>query len=181
MGYSAIGSAQDMIKSLERKGYLLKSSKGQARALVLTDKVSPPPQVNASGDVFHVPRLGRIPAGDSLEALSAPDGHLAVSTSLLPRNTNSDELYALKAQGQSMLGAGILDGDWLIVVSQKRPEKGSIVAALLDGNEATVKTLCHDKNRGWFLRPENPNFQPIYASDREFSIMGKVVAVQRQL
>ena len=77
-----------------------------------------------------------------------------------------------------MIGAGILDGDWLVVSSQQTAPANSIVVARLEG-EATVKRLMKDRSRGWFLKPENTAFKPVYAEDRSFEIIGRVIALQR--
>jgi repressor LexA len=98
---------------------------------------------------------------------------------MLPKPKPSrDSLFALKAKGESMVGAGILDGDWLVVASQQTAPANSIVVARLEG-EATVKRLMKDRSRGWYLKPENPAFKPVYAEDRQFEIIGRVVALQR--
>ena len=186
MGYKAVGSAQDVIASLRRKGYL-EAPKGQkARAFIITDKArrslpSTPSSLFIDQDSVSIPQLGSVPAGLPLEAIEDSAGSLKVSLSLLPRPLPSlDKLFALQASGLSMIEAGILDGDWLVVKSQEDAKEGNIVVALVDG-DATVKRLCQDKHEGWFLKAENPNFDPIFAKDSEFRIIGRVVALQRTI
>jgi repressor LexA len=77
-----------------------------------------------------------------------------------------------------MVQAGILDGDWLIVHKQNEAPPGTIVVAQVEGS-ATVKRLVYDKLQGWFLKPENPDFEEIYAERVPFEILGRVVALQR--
>ena len=79
-----------------------------------------------------------------------------------------------------MVGAGILDGDFLVVKVNNDPKKSSIVVARLDG-DVTVKRLMHDDKSGWYLKPENPRFKNIYASNDQFEVIGEVVALQRAL
>ena len=185
MSYSAIGSAQDVIAALRRKGYLEEPTKQSARSLKPTFAAK---DLLESADVdeddpftFALPCLGAVPAGNPLEAVEERVGTLRISKSMIPRPTPPrDSLFALRAKGESMIGAGILDGDWLVVASQKSVAPQSIVVARVDG-DATVKRLMKDKTRGWFLKPENPTFRPIYADERPFDIIGRVVALQRSL
>ena len=91
-----------------------------------------------------------------------------------------DELFAVRTFGNSMIEAGILDGDWLVVKVQKEAEPGSVVVARVDG-DVTCKRLMNDLKKGWFLKPENPEFSPIYAKDESFEIVGRVIALQRTI
>lgn len=88
------------------------------------------------------------------------------------------DLFMLRVVGESMKDAGILDGDWVVVRSQKVAEVGEFVAALLDGEEATVKEFHRDSSGVWLL-PHNDAFSPIPGDEAE--IMGKVVSVMRKL
>lgn len=183
MGYSSIGSAQDVVAALRKKGYLQNHATQRARALLVTDKGL---QHGRQDDGYHfdddntfaIPCLGQIPAGNPVEAIAERVGVLRLSKSLLPK-VKPDGLYALQASGLSMINAGICDGDWLVVESTEEAKKGQIVVAELEG-EATVKRLEQDP-RGWFLKPENPDFSPIYACDVLFKVVGRVVALQRAM
>lgn len=185
MGYKAIGSAQDVVSALRRKGYLAQPSKQAARALLLTDKArfheDNHSEALNSIDVWSVPCLGAVPAGNPLEAIEEQVGTLVIAPELLPRpRPQAERLFALRAEGDSMIGAGIVNGDWLVIHSQAHADPGQIVVARVDG-EATVKRLMQDP-RGWFLQPENTQFQPIYAEDASsFEVIGRVVALQRSL
>lgn len=182
MGYSAVGSAQDIVESLRRKGYLTSEERRCARSLLLTDKgkmavgasLTPPHH-----ETLLIPMLGRVPAGAPVEAIEYQEGHLRINTSILPKpRPKSRDLFALQATGLSMIGAGILDGDWLIVKSTEIALPGSIVVARL-GEDVTVKRLMKDELRGWYLKPENSDFQNIYPTPGRFSLIGLVVALQR--
>ena len=185
MKYSAIGSAQDVIAALRRKGYLEEPTKQSARALKPTfaarDLLDDSYKDEDDPFTYILPCLGSVPAGNPIEAVEERVGTLRISKSMIPRPVPpQDSLFALRAKGESMIGAGILDGDWLVVASQKSVPPLSIVVARLDG-DATVKRLMKDKTRGWFLKPENPTFRAIYADEKPFDIIGRVVALQRSL
>lgn len=186
MGYSAIGSAQDLAKALQKKGFLSAADRQAARHNLL-----PTPKAFSNlgfsdisagiPDSFLIPCLGEVPAGSPLEAIGEKVGQILVSPHLLPKPTPKPEsLFALKAKGDSMIGAGILDGDWLVVKSVQEAQKGDIVVARLH-DEATVKTLAKDKKEGWYLQPENTKYKAIYASEQPFEVVGKVISVQRFL
>lgn len=190
MGYKAIGSAQDVIKALRKKGFLAYPEKQSARSLSLTNKArsikkdffsaaSRARELDETSGVCVVPCLGTVPAGNPLEAIEARIGTLCIFESALARPKPSPEkLFAVRAQGVSMIDAGILDGDWLIVSSQNEAEVGSVVIARLDG-DVTCKRLMRGKSGDWFLKPENRDFREIYARDSGFEIIGRVVALQR--
>lgn len=183
MGYSAVGSAQDLISALRRKGFLEEPSKQAARAIVPTvaarDMLSDDEEESEDPFTFALPCLGAVPAGNPLEAVEDRVGTLRISKSMIAKPIPpKDSLFALRAKGESMIGAGILDGDWLVVASQQSAPTNSIVVARVEG-EATVKRLMKDRARGWYLKPENPEFKPIFAEDRPFEVIGKVIALQR--
>ncbi len=185
MGYKAVGSAQDVIASLRKKGFITTPLKQAARSLILSDKGKAFYGVKLLGrqdltDSFLVPCLGAVPAGVPLEAIEDHSGYLRVSTSLLPRSVSHDNLFALQAKGLSMVHAGILDGDWLVIQQQPDAPSGTIVVAQV-GDSATVKRLCFEKRRGWYLKPENPDFHEIFADVEPFNVLGRVVALQRTM
>ena len=185
MGYSSIGSAQDVVAALRKKGFLQNHGAQKARNLLVTAEGAaygrPDEDLRSDDHSLAIPCLGKVPAGHPMEAIEERVGVLRVGYSFVggDRRLKGRKLYALQAEGESMIDAGILDGDWLVVRSQKEAERGDIVVARVDG-DATVKRLDRDSD-GWFLKPENPEFSPIYAKDLEFEIMGKVIALQRTL
>lgn len=185
MGYKAVGSAQDVIASLRKKGYIITPNKQTARSLALTDRSKEFYNVHLESldDSFSVPRLGSVPAGVPIESIEDFSGAIRISTYMLPRwAANSPEkLFALQAKGESMVHAGILDGDWLIVFQQSDAPSGTIVVAADIEGSSTVKRLMLDKSDGWYLKPENPAFKNRYAKDEPFTILGRVVALQRTL
>ncbi len=185
MGYKAVGSAQDVIASLRKKGYIITPNKQTARSLALTDRSREylSVQLDTQQDnSFLVPRLGSVPAGVPIEAIEDYSGSIRISDSMIPRWAANDpeKLFALQAKGASMIHAGILDGDWLVVFQQNDAPSGTIVVAEA-GGQATVKRLMQDKNDGWYLKPENPEFKNLYAKDSPFTVLGRVVALQRTM
>ncbi len=121
--------------------------------------------------VGWVPLLGRVEAGHPTEAVEDVEGHVPA-----PAGRADEGLFALRVQGRSMVGAGILPGDLVIVRRQPTADSGALVVALVDG-EATVKRLRRRDGRVE-LHPENPEFEVI-RSDREISVLGKVIEVRR--
>lgn len=183
MGYKAVGSAQDVIASLRKKGYIITPSKQTARSLALTDRSKEHYNVqleNQWDNSLLVPRLGSVPAGNPIESVEDFSGAIRISSNMLPRwaANKPEKLFALQAKGESMVYAGILDADWLIVAQQNDAPSGTIVVADSQGS-STVKRLMHDPENGWYLKPENPAFNNLYARDEAFTILGRVVALQR--
>jgi repressor LexA len=164
-GDVAVGTIQDHVRALIRKGYLEKEP-GVARGLRLAHHS---PSV-------HVPILGTVPAGSPLEALENNLGFLSIPAKW-PLKVKA-ELFALRVKGDSMIEAGILEGDYVIVKKQNSAENGEIVVAMIDG-EATVKTFSN-KNGKTRLLPANPRYSPIEIQEgSENWISGRVVSVQR--
>jgi repressor LexA len=162
-------SVFDLLKTLERKNYIRRGDRG-ARSLIVEGMR----RQRASGsDVVEVAIVGRIPAGQPIEAIEHDCGTVAVKRDLL----RGREAYALKVEGQSMVEAGILDGDYVIVRKQQTAEDGDIVVALIE-NEATLKRFYRD-GAGVRLEPANSSMRPIHVQSGEFRIQGKVVGVQR--
>ena len=168
VGLTSSSSVHAQLANLERAGYLRKDPT-KPRAMTLA--------TDARADGTAVPVLGRIAAGTPTLAAEHVEDYLAVPSEYL----RGGDHFALRVAGDSMIGAGILDGDMVVVHSQDQARDGEIVAALLPGpaeDEATVKRLGHDGPRAMLL-PENPAFQPLEMLDGR--ILGKVVAVLRRV
>ena len=166
-------SVYQQIVLLEKHGLVERTGSRRARGI----RVLAPAEdfIAPVRDVVEIPIRGRVPAGIPFLAEDNIEGHLQVDASLARRG----RLFALHVVGESMVGAGIQDGDHVIVREQPLAENGEIVVAQIDGDEATVKRLhlAHDHIE---LRPENPEFDPIVITqDRRLEIAGKVVSVQR--
>ena len=169
VGLTSSSSVHAQLATLERRGHLRKDPT-KPRAMALSDSH------RVQGVV--VPLVGRIAAGEPLLAEENVEDHLVV-----PMGYAGDaEHFALTVQGDSMVGAGILDDDVVIVRSGSTADDGAVIVALLPGpaeDEATVKRLKRTKGRV-MLVPENPSLKP-FEMDPEGRILGTVVAVLRKL
>ena len=156
----------DHLKALEKKGYIRRIGK---RAIEV---------INALGKTAliatrEVPVLGRIPAGKPFLSEENIEGYLA-----MPSDMGSGKLFALQVKGDSMTGAGIQDGDRVIVKQQGTAENGEIICALIEG-EATLKRFF--KNNGVItLKAENEKYAPILVSKGEFRVVGRVIGLIRK-
>jgi repressor LexA len=168
VGLTSSSSVHAQLANLERKGMLTKDAT-KPRAMTLSEP-------KADGAV--VPLLGRIAAGAPTLAAEHVEDHITVPQSFVSGNADH---FALRIAGDSMIGAGILDGDVVVIRSQSAADDGDVVAALLPGpaeDEATVKRLGHDGARVMLI-PENPTMKPFVMNDGR--ILGRVVGVLRRL
>ncbi len=169
-GFRAVQTARAHLERLVEQGRLA-VDRGRSRGYRLPGEAGGgPPRTRL------VPLLGRVPAGVLDEAVEDPDGYLPVDA----RGAVSDELFALRVRGESMVGAGILPGDTVIVRRQPTARTGDIVVALVD-HDATVKTFVSHGGGRVTLRPENPAFDPIEMDADAVVILGRVIEVRRTL
>ena len=158
------------MKGLEEAGVIVKAE-GKTRAISLPGVSKSPVAEELDSRANQVPVLGTVAAGSPILAQECIEDYLTFDTQGL-----SGEHFALRVRGESMLNAGILPGDLVVVHRQSEARNGEIVVALFE-DEATVKTLqCRDGHI-WLL-PENPDYEPIDGTHAE--IIGKVVAVVRR-
>ncbi len=148
------------LKHLEELGVIGKSA-GKGRAITLTEA----PMED------KIPIVGTVAAGTPILAQECIEDYLTFDT-----GGHSDEYFALRVRGESMLNAGILPDDLVVVRRQQTANNGEIVVALL-GEEATVKRLSRKDGQIWLL-PENDDYQPIDGTEAQ--VLGKVTAVVRQ-
>lgn len=165
-------SVFDHLKALERKGYL-KRQATKSRSLQITDPASPGRRLPKPREV---PIVGRVAAGSPLLAVENLEGVV----SLPPEWTNGAEVFLLRVQGDSMVGAHILPGDLAVVRRQESAENGDIVVALVD-EEATVKRFQRSGTAVTLL-PENPAMAPLtLGPGARLEILGKVTGLFRRL
>lgn len=162
-------SVFELLQALQRKGQLRRGDLG-ARSLIVKGRL----QRHECG-CEEVRIVGRVRAGAPIEAIEDDWGTIAVKKDLL----RGRPAFALKVDGNSMVEAGILDGDYVIVLKQETADDGEIVVALIDG-EATVKRFHREHNRVR-LDPANDTMKPIYVDSGELHLQGKIVAVHRVL
>lgn len=173
--FKSPNAVQEHLKALIRKGHLRRNP-NQWRGLEVVgfDKQK---KEAAQLSTVAVPLVGRVAAGTPILAEENIEGMISVDRSLVHRATN---LFALHVRGDSMIKAGIYDGDIVIAQQQSVSDNGDIVIALLD-DEATVKRF-YRKNRTIVLQPENDAIPIRKVTEREdFRILGKVVATLRKI
>lgn len=160
---SSLATVHKHIENLRTKGELRKVE-NQPRSIQLNN--------NKKSDLVEIPLLGTIAAGAPIEAIESPE------TISVPRSqlSKSGEHFALRVQGDSMLGEGIFDRDIVVIRKQPDAENGETVVALLNDNEVTLKKIYKEKNR-FRLQPANPNIKPIFVN--ELTIQGKATSVIR--
>ena len=163
VGIKSTSSVHEYLRRLENKGYIKKSS-GKSRALTLESGTS-----GEASKMKKVPILGKVTAGQPILAVENYDGFVDFPVSMARGKAN---LFALRVMGESMIEAGILDGDIVVVESKRYAVDGEIVVAMID-DEATVKRFFKDNGR-IRLQPANCTMQPIYA--KEVYVLGKVIA-----
>jgi len=168
--YKSSASARDLINWLVKHGYLERPRRGLSRNVVLPTGIAP------KGKQISVPILGSVQAGAL--ALAAEDvlGYLTVQTKY-----PAEEVFALRVRGESMIGAGLMPNDWVIVHRQPTAESGQIVVALIE-DEATIKTLKRGRGRGSpvELHPANPKFSVQRYDPDVVTILGRVIESRRQ-
>jgi repressor LexA len=183
VGLTSTSSVSFQLATLESKGYLRRDA-GRPRTVETTlperpfawpgDDLYEDPRINTSAqEMTHVPVIGRIAAGDPILAEESLEEIITLPRQLVGEGT----LFLLRVAGDSMIGAAIADGDWVVVRQQLEAENGDIVAAMIDG-ETTVKTFKRSGGHIW-LMPHNPAYTPIPAD--EACILGRLVAVLRRL
>ena len=155
------------VAKLKEKGYIQKEQ-GKSRTLRV-NAVSQPGEKST----VRVPLLGRVAAGNPVSAVETIEGYLDYP--MISRSWADDQLFALRVSGTSMIEAGILDGDIIIVRKTASALNGQIVVALIN-DEATVKTF-YKENGHFRLQPENPTMDPIIVDD--VVILGRVVSSMR--
>jgi repressor LexA len=158
------------LAALESKGFIHRHGGGAARGITVLHPMGLPHQAHAD----NVPVLGRIAAGAPILAEQNIERYVAVPDYL---TGGGGSYFALRVQGDSMIDAGIFEGDLVIVRSTTQANNGDIVVALT-GEEATVKRFIASGDT-MYLKPENPAYAPIPLS-QAWSIQGKVVALIRE-
>ncbi|MCI9353060.1 MAG: transcriptional repressor LexA [Lawsonibacter sp.] len=158
------------MKGLEEAGVIVKAE-GKTRAISLPGFPLGPVAEEVDPHANQVPVVGNVAAGSPILAQECIEDYLTFDTQGL-----SGEHFALRVRGNSMLGAGILPDDLVVVHRQQEARNGEIVVALFE-DEATVKTLHRDNGHIWLL-PENPEYQPIDGEGA--ALLGRVVAVIRR-
>ncbi len=159
-------SVHSHLETLEKNGYIRRDP-SKPRAIEIIDD-----GFNLSRrEVVNVPIVGTITAGQPILAVENLDGYFPIPTEYMP----NEETFMLKVKGESMINAGIFDGDKILVQRQSTASNGDIVVALIE-DSVTVKTFY--KENGYYrLQPENDTMEPIIVP--ELNILGKVIGLFR--
>ena len=174
VGLKSPASVHNHLKTLEELEFIRRDP-SKPRAIEILNKDS---QEDAMKDAFekemiHIPIVGRVTAGVPILAEENIEDYFPVPTSFI--RVKGKKLFMLEIDGESMLNAGINDGDYVIAQQQNTANNGEIVIALID-NRATVKRF-YKKSDYVELRPENPNYDPILV--KNVKLLGKVVGLFR--
>ena len=165
------------LDALEKKGYLNVESNASRGICVINDDMnSYDDSLNIRNEHFNkIPIVGRVAAGSPILAMENIDGSVIIDPAFIKK---AEDAFALRVQGDSMINAGIFEGDLVIVSPGDKGKNGDIIVAMLD-DEVTVKSL-EMKNNKIRLIPENEKYKPIPVEERNtFSIIGKVKGVVR--
>jgi repressor LexA len=190
MGIRSTNGVNDHLKALEKKGYLEREDlKSRALRPVQLD-ITPIESarrprldvVETSGNLVEVPILGRVAAGEPILAVEDATDTVQVDRFFL--GGHQREVFALRVKGDSMIEAGIHDGDYIFVKKQLSAHKGDIVVAIIN-DEATVKYYHPEPEKDQIVfKPANHRLQPIVVRKREWksvNLIGLVVGVYRRL
>jgi repressor LexA len=174
VGLTSPSTVHNHLNTLQKRGYLRRDPSKPRAIEVRYDSMSG--GVVERGHVRHVPIVGDVAAGTDVLAAENITESMPVPEDL----TGDGELFMLRVRGESMIDAGILDGDYVVARSQPTAERGDIVVAGIPGEEATVKTFLR-KGGKVVLRPANERLTDMVFDPEDVSIYGKVVTVMRRV
>ena len=192
VGLASKSGIHRLVSALEERGYIrrlanraraieiirqphMAAADGQDSAPAAAPDMSNVIQGQFGTGAVQLPLLGRIAAGTPIEALSDPSNHMSVPADMLGQG----EHFALEIVGDSMIEAGIHDGDTVIIRRTEQALNGDIVVALIDQQEATLKTLRKEQNRVGLV-PANRNYETRYFSSDKVQIQGKLTGLIRR-
>ena len=177
MGLASKSGIHRLVSGLEERGYIRRLV-NRARAIEILRPVAGgnalARSMSGSAENVTLPLLGRIAAGTPIEALNDPSNHVEVPASMI----GSGEHFALEIMGDSMTGAGILDGDTVLIQRANTALHGDIVVALINKQEATLKTLLKEPGRIG-LEAANPKYETRYFNTGEVEVQGKLAGLIR--
>ena len=166
LGFKSTSSAHQYISRLAEKGYIDKSDL-KTRAI----------RIKGDEPTISIPIVGKVAAGEPILAQENIEDYFSIGESFFSKSDLQNDTFVLRVQGESMINAGINDGDYIIVSKQSTARNGQIVVAMIDGN-ATVKTFYKEVDHVR-LQPENDTMDPIIV--KNVQIVGKVVGLVRKI
>ena len=171
VGLASSSTVHGHLSRLEEKGYIRRDpTKPRAIEILGDDRMDTETQ-----SVIQVPIVGKVTAGLPITAVESVEEHFPLPASIV---AGADQVFMLRISGDSMIEAGIFDGDLVVVRQQQSAYNGEIVVALTEDNEATVKRFYKEKDH-FRLQPENSSLEPIIL--KQVSVIGKVIGVYRDL
>jgi len=171
VGLSSTATVFVHLKNLEKKG-VIRQDKNKFRTLeILVENEFE----EKKEDVVTVPLLGRVTAGNPIEAIENPTEFFDLPSSMIPKN---EEIFTLNVWGESMINAGILDGDIVVVKKAKTAKNGQIVVAMNEDNEVTLKRFFKESDHVR-LQPENDTMAPIILPNA--TILGIAIGLYRNI
>ena len=168
MGFGSLATVHEHLTNLERKGYIHRTH-NESRAI----EILPP---RGQSGASEIPVLGRVAAGQPIEAIESADTML-LPEDMLPAAGNS---FVLRVRGDSMIDEQIRDGDYIVVHERHTARNGETVVALVQGSHATVKRFYQEKHGRIRLQPANEAMDPIIVDAVDVQIQGVVVGVIRR-
>ncbi|MBO0585700.1 transcriptional repressor LexA [Sporosarcina sp. E16_8] len=171
VGLASSSTVHGHLARLESKGFIRRDPT-KPRAIEVLD---PEGLETMKPGVLHVPLVGKVTAGLPITAIENIEEYFPLPESF---GTSEDKLFMLEIVGNSMIEAGILNGDYVVVKQQQTANNGEIVVAMTEDDEATVKRFFKEKDY-FRLQPENASMDPIILDN--VSILGKVVGVYRMM
>ncbi len=170
VGLSSSATTHFHLRKLEEKGYIKKlASKNRTLELLVPNEY-----IEKDDKVVDVPLLGKVTAGNPIEAIEMPNEFFSLPIGLIP---TKKDVFTLKVSGESMINVGIYDGDIIIVERQNTANNGDTVVAMTEENTVTVKTFYKEKDH-IRLQPENDYMAPIILPN--CTILGKVIGLYRK-
>lgn len=171
LGVSSPATIHAHLDNLQNKGVIRKDgSKNRAIELLVENEY-----LEKNEEITKVPLLGKITAGSPIEAIENPNEYFSLPSYLIPKQK---EIFTLNVSGESMINAGILDKDIVIIERCNTAPNGTIVVAMTSDNEVTLKTFYKEKDH-FRLQPENDTMEPIIL-DNVF-ILGKAIGLYRKI
>jgi len=171
VGLASSSTVHGHLARLESKG-LIRRDPTKPRAIEILDMEEFSP---LKSSVLHVPLIGKVTAGLPITAIENIEEFFPLPNTF---GSSEDNLFMLEIMGESMIEAGILNGDYVVVKQQQSANNGDIVVAMTEDDEATVKRFYKEKSH-FRLQPENSTMEPIIVN--QVSILGRVVGVYRHI
>lgn len=173
---SSTNGVRSILAALIKKGYINRSPR-LSRGIEVIDNDKSGNVAEAPSNTIEIPIVGRVAAGTPILAVQNLEGTVTIDRDFLACRS---DVFALRVKGDSMINAGIFDGDLIFARQQKTAERGEIIVAQID-NEATVK-YYHPLADHVELRPANPRYRPIIVkNDKDFTIAGKLIGIMRKV